>query len=638
MWADNETSEDLLGFKVHADLLIDVINDETVLPVTIGVFGDWGSGKSSILNIIKNEYDKEVHKDTLCIYFNGWTFEGYDDAKAALLNAILKELEDNKKLSAEIKDSVKQKAKKLWKSIDWMRGAGMIMKNIALPAVSAYFTGGVSLIPFFAQKLTEFGIDSKEHLIEKLKSKEGAEFFESLKKSSEESEDKTQVVAQFRKDFEDLLKETRFKKLVVIIDDLDRCTPDRIIDNLEAVKLFLNVANTAFVIGADPRIVKHAIEYRYKEKQAIGSAPGDNIVNDYLEKLIQIPYNLPKLSDSEVETYISLLICKRELSIEGFKKVHDFFIDFRQRDRYSVCGFEAIKDSIQSEERDKVLKNLATISGLIPIITQTLSGNPRQIKRFLNTMTLRQRLANVANISDFDIAILTKLMVLEYSNLDMGLFKQLFDWQIGQKGVSEEIKKLEDAVKTGKDDKDITTAIEKIGDEYKAWGNMRILRWLKTEPFLADIDLSDYFWLSRDKIASTIPGTSLIPTVVKSLYKKLSADSLTSTVTNKIITTEYAALAPYEKQFFLSFAYQMLISNPKIKRGYDIFHSLIETNQEYAEAFYAKSLESVPSEEILPAIGEALKRYADRPMLKEIIEKKFKAGKSTAAAKAFNTK
>ena len=97
MWADNETSEDLLGFKVHADLLINVINDESVLPITIGVFGDWGSGKSSILQIVKEEFDKEDDKDSLCIYFNGWTFEGYDDAKAALLNSILKELEDNKR-------------------------------------------------------------------------------------------------------------------------------------------------------------------------------------------------------------------------------------------------------------------------------------------------------------------------------------------------------------------------------------------------------------------------------------------------------------------------------------------------------------------------------------------------------------
>lgn len=293
MWADNETSEDLLGFKVHADLLIDVINDESVLPTTIGVFGDWGSGKSSILQIIKNEIDKEENGDSLCIYFNGWTFEGYDDAKAALLNAILKELEDNKKLSSAVIGTVKEKAKKLRKSIDWMRGAGMVLKNVALPAVSAYFTGGISLAPFALQKIAELGIDSPENLISKLQSTEGEEIFKSLTKR-EEKEEQTNSVSEFRKDFSDFLEATKFKKLVVIIDDLDRCTPDRIIENLEAIKLFLNVDKTAFIIGADPRIVRYAIEHKYKtEKIENADDPGNRnktIVKDYLEKLIQIPY------------------------------------------------------------------------------------------------------------------------------------------------------------------------------------------------------------------------------------------------------------------------------------------------------------------------------------------------------------
>src|SRR4051812_4447298 len=98
MWADNETSEDLLGFKVHADLLINVINDETVLPITIGVFGDWGSGKSSVLKIINDELSGpkgELKDGTLVLYFNGWVFEGYDDAKAALLESIIEAFEKN---------------------------------------------------------------------------------------------------------------------------------------------------------------------------------------------------------------------------------------------------------------------------------------------------------------------------------------------------------------------------------------------------------------------------------------------------------------------------------------------------------------------------------------------------------------
>ena len=113
MWSDNETTEDLLGFKVHADLIAEVINDSELLPITMGVFGDWGSGKSSILKILSEQLRKE--KDgTFVLYFNGWLFEGYDDAKAALLESIIKEFEENKRFGPEIK----QKAKKLIKSVN----------------------------------------------------------------------------------------------------------------------------------------------------------------------------------------------------------------------------------------------------------------------------------------------------------------------------------------------------------------------------------------------------------------------------------------------------------------------------------------------------------------------------------------
>ena len=49
MWSDNETTQDLLGYQVHADLLKKIILDKSMLPITIGVFGNWGSGKSSLM-------------------------------------------------------------------------------------------------------------------------------------------------------------------------------------------------------------------------------------------------------------------------------------------------------------------------------------------------------------------------------------------------------------------------------------------------------------------------------------------------------------------------------------------------------------------------------------------------------------
>ena len=76
----------------------------------------------------------------------------------------------------------------------------------------------------------------------------------------------------------------KIDRIVLYIDDLDRCTPERIIENLEAVKLFLNVPKTAFIIGADPRIVKHAIEHKYKNNSQI-EEDNSRIIDDYLETI-----------------------------------------------------------------------------------------------------------------------------------------------------------------------------------------------------------------------------------------------------------------------------------------------------------------------------------------------------------------
>lgn len=639
MWSDNETSEDLLGFKVHANLLIDVVKDDSVLPISIGVFGDWGSGKSSILQIIKDKFeekdenDKFIENDTLCIYFNGWTFEGYDDAKSALLNAILKELEDNKKLSDEIKHAVKENAKKLWKSIDWMRGAGMVLKNVALPAVSAYFTGGISLVPFAYQKLSEWETDSPEKLIEKLQSDEGKDFFKSLKKEETEvdKKGKTNAVAEFRKDFIELLEVTKFKRLVVIIDDLDRCTPERIIENLEAVKLFLNVPKTAFIIGADPRIVKHAIEHKYKNNSQI-EEDNSRIIDDYLEKLIQLPYSLPKLSEPEVETYISMLICKRELDVSKFNIVHSEFQKFRMTDRYSAFGLTNFETILEKIDFDKVKSNVITIPSLVPLITQSLYGNPRQIKRFLNTYTLRQRLANVASLNNFNDSILAKLMILEYSELK--LFKQLFDWQINQDGLPDEIKNIEE------------TCIEKTNEEaindlkelkYSDWCKPKVIKWIQVEPQLSQIDLRDYFWISRDKIGSSITASSIVPQVVKTLFNELQTDGMTTSVTKSLIQKQLLSFSGMEKESFFVLLSGHLRKNPKQKRYYDIFNCMLDDNIESTGYYYMESLKVISVSNIEPATGLALKSYKTHPEIGEFLINYFKDAKSPAS-KAFNIK
>ncbi|MFF5381112.1 KAP family P-loop NTPase fold protein [Pedobacter suwonensis] len=631
MWADNETSEDLLGFKVHADLLINIINDESILPITIGVFGDWGSGKSSILQIVKEEFDKADDKDSLSIYFNGWTFEGYDDAKAALLNSILKELEENKKISEEIKDSIKEKAKKLWKSIDWIRGAGMVMKNVALPAVSAYFTGGLSLIPFAFQKLAEWG-DNPENIIERLQSEEGREIYSAFVKQGKEEDKKSiNAVAEFRKDFSELLEATGFKRLVVIIDDLDRCSPERIIENLEAIKLFLNVPKTAFIIGADPRIVKYAIEHKYKNNKEI-EEENNRIVIDYLEKLIQLPYSLPRLSESEVETYISMLICKKEIGDIKFKNVLDEFTKYRQTNKYSAFGLSNFEKILEAEEFEKVKNNVITIPALVPLITNSLYGNPRQIKRFLNTYTIRKRLAEVASLESFNDAILAKMMILEYS--EPKLFKKLFEWQILQDGLPKELTEIEAICK----DNEINDIISEIKDtDFKEWNKPKIIKWFQIEPLLSGIDLRDYYWIARDKLENSITATSMIPPLVRALFNELLPDNMTVTVTKSLLAQKFQSFSDIEKEAFFNLLSSNLKRNPQQKRLYEIFNIMTGDKIENTVYHYIESLKIISVSDIEPAIATRLADFKSEPEIGEFLNDYFKDGKSRAS-KAYNLK
>lgn len=107
MWPDKEAEIDYLNFGYMVDLVVDIATNRELSPSTIGLYGDWGSGKSSLMKLAqkkieeknpKNEKKKDMVK-TLCIEFNGWLFEGYEDTKTSLCGAILDALADERRFS-----------------------------------------------------------------------------------------------------------------------------------------------------------------------------------------------------------------------------------------------------------------------------------------------------------------------------------------------------------------------------------------------------------------------------------------------------------------------------------------------------------------------------------------------------------
>ena len=118
---------------------------------------------------------------------------------------------------------------------------------------------------------------------------------------------------------------------------------------------------------------------------------------------------------------------------------------------YAAFTADAIQKALQggAELPTNLKEQLDWSKAVASVITEGLKGNPRQVKRMLNAMSLRKQLASVAKISIKE-EVLAKLMVLEYSNLP--LFQELNQWQAAEKGVPSNLKTLEEEALKDEDD------------------------------------------------------------------------------------------------------------------------------------------------------------------------------------------
>ena len=401
------------------------------------------------------------------------------------------------------------------------------VKTVGVPLAVAAMTGGIGAVPAAAAVVGSAIASSVGG-----KEKDGDDDatvevnWSELIEANPEKPD-VMSVRKFREEFEKMLAKTGISALIVLIDDLDRCLPERLIETLEAIKLFVAVPKTAFVIGADPRIVRHAISTRYVKRQLEHTAEtGDarqeeaGLVQDYLEKLIQVPYQLPRLSPSEIETYINLLACEKLLDAKLVPGVLTAWRSTRAQNIYAPFTAEAIQKALPSgSQLSPALKEqLDWSKAVASVITDGLKGNPRQVKRMLNAMSLRKELAAIAKISIKE-EILAKLMVLEYSNLP--LFQELNQWQTAEKGVPSKLKTLESDAMKDQEGGDSTPA----DDGLAKWRTPSMLSWLRMQPPLSGSDLRDYFWLARDRTGSTLAGVMMIPPNVQVALRKLLSDN-----------------------------------------------------------------------------------------------------------------
>ncbi|AZB25998.1 hypothetical protein EG339_16085 [Chryseobacterium bernardetii] len=503
MWNDNESLSDYIDYSHLLKAVTTIIDTDNLLPCSIGIYGDWGGGKSSLMRMVEQKYEED--SDILVIKFNGWLFEGYEDAKSVLMGRIVDEIISQRKFSEK---AIKYAAK-LLKRVDWIKVAGSSLKY----GMSFLTLGPVGIAAMsLADTMSKMkDIDYENYIKEK------------QEKGSDDSDDTLRSnIQEFHKNFEALIEETKIKKIVVFIDDLDRCSPDTIIGTLEAIKLFLFTKKTAFVIGADERLIKYAVKRRFPE------VPGENLEvgRDYLEKLIQYPIRIPPLNKIELTTYVNLLFSQLySTNTEEFEKIRDKVMQAKITKGFDFTLDQSnISDFFQPGNTD-FDDAIAMCSQIIPVLNTGLNGNPRQAKRFLNTMLIRISMASAKGIT-LKRRMLAKLMLLEYFKPET--FTNFHDIQAGNNGEITLIEKLENigSAPTADGNEDAEGETNDLTPEEKIllednW----ITEWIQSEPKLAKENLQAYFYFSRDKLTISAVNIQRMTPKAQDVIQKLLSES-----------------------------------------------------------------------------------------------------------------
>lgn len=330
---DLPTGLDQLDFQPYVDALSDIILDaNTRTPLTLGLFGSWGSGKTSLMRMLQGKMtDPAAGAAHRSVWFNAWKYNQEDALWRALLLLLLDDLEQLIGDEPAAKDSQSKGKKKVatedqgapsprellellrealyhdtaWsekgeRSINWTEaltaGAGMGL-NLALSFLGPGLAAAGVAADVLTEARKEFGKGESVSQAGKL-----AQAFR--REQIVHYQAQLRSLEQFQRNFSLLVKTLlrpsgqESRRLIVFVDDLDRCMPDKAISVLEALKLFLDVEGCVFVLALDSDAVESAIRSRYK---------GEVKAREYLEKIVQVPFILPPIEADSMRKYVESL-------------------------------------------------------------------------------------------------------------------------------------------------------------------------------------------------------------------------------------------------------------------------------------------------------------------------------------------
>jgi len=522
MWHDVETTKDLLNFTVVADTAAQLVRESAGQPLSIGVSGNWGTGKSSLVKMIGASLREADATDQKYVFleFNAWLYQGYDDARMALLQSVA----DKLLAEAEERKTHVDKALEFVKRVNWLRVGKLLAPTVSGALLGGTLGGPVGAVIGAVGGLCKAGAAPSDEDIEKVKDAY-ASLRPELAGLLKEREGKTlpQEIAELRGTFEDLLVSLDVT-LVVLVDDLDRCLPDTAISTLEAMRLLLFLPRTAFIIAADEQMIRMAVRVHFGDVDL-----SDDLVTSYFDKLIQVPLRVPRLAITEVKGYLILLLTelseqRGDITKETRLAAEAVILDAV---RQSWAGGLTRKkmEEAYGAYADKVSMEIDLADQLASVMVSAdrIAGNPRLIKRFLNNLMIRDAIAKAQGLSiAFDQ--LVKLQLFERCAPPAAfeyLVKQVAEREDGKAAFLTDI---EAALAKG----------ETIDMPDASWDVPFVADWLKLNPRLGGIDLRPLLYLSRDRTLSLASFDELSPEGRALLEGILEADSLMSPLVDQL--------------------------------------------------------------------------------------------------------
>lgn len=380
---DNPATRDAFGFEKLADILLGIIRDSPRPPFTIGVFGEWGSGKTTLMKMLQASLQKN---GTKTVWFNPWKY----DNKEVIWNALIQHILFAMKTDPEV--TQRPRANEFATKI---ADVAINLAKYAAKVGTRFIPGGF---------IKEDDVDSVTNIL--------------LPASADDKQ--FSFINRFEEDFDALVKEYVGDKgiLVVFIDDLDRCLPENAISVMEALKLYLDRTSCIFVIGSESSIIEEGIRQRYKENRRLSA-------KDYLEKIIQLPFNLPPIQPDNALSILNLY------------------------------------------EKSTPYRNDPTIRSLIVAGT---GCNPRRIKRFVNAFWVLSEIAG--SISSKEQQVLAKILLIQmrFPNLyhaltrNLGLVSQISQFRKESPSNRKELMATSPVIQELWDDKDLLSFLEKTAD------------------------------------------------------------------------------------------------------------------------------------------------------------------------------